>query len=127
MNKQSKTRVHTEVLFFVTPAFASLVIFALRTMLERFVSITDITEEVYLIFACKKRCANTMHGCISPTLQVVPYEDCRNYRLSDTHLVVKPAFLVQKVKELHVRFPSPQIKVRDLEVAPDCNMAAQVH
>lgn len=36
------------------------------------------------------------------------------------YLVVESSCLVQVLKELGVSFPSPEVEVTDLKVAPDC-------
>ena len=41
-------------------------------------------------------------------------------RESDIYLIVEPAPLVQEFKERRVSLASPEIKVTDLEIAPDC-------
>ena len=42
---------------------------SLRTMLERLVSVSDIIEEMNLLFLRKERGADAVHGCISPSLE----------------------------------------------------------
>jgi hypothetical protein len=68
----------TEILSSVTPAFASLVCLSLRTMLEWLVSITNVIEELKLVFASKQCGAKAVNGSVSPTLRVEPGESCEN-------------------------------------------------
>lgn len=82
----------TKVLRFITPALATLMRCSLRTMLEWFVAVSDIVEEMlkqrgmkqwvflrhvdthYLVFLCKEGSADTMDRCITPALRSI----CKN-------------------------------------------------
>lgn len=42
---------------------------------------------------------------------------------NQTYLVIEAALRVEELKELHVGLRPPEIKVGDLEIAPDCKSA----
>jgi hypothetical protein len=81
--------VLTKVLLRVTPTFSTFVSVALWTVLEGFMSVSDVIEEMDLILLGEECSSNAMHGCISPSL------------------VVKAALLIEKIKEFGVAFASP--------------------
>lgn len=67
-------------------------------------SVADILEEMNLVLACEERGTDTVNGCVAPTF------------------IVEAAFLIKVVEELRIRLTSPEVKVADLKVAPDCGV-----
>lgn len=63
--------------------------------------VPNIVEEVDLVLAREERRTNRVHRRVTPAL------------------VVKPALLVEVVKELGVALATPEVEVADLEVRPD--------
>jgi len=68
---------------------------------EEIMLISDILEEVDLIFVLEKSSSNAMDYGISPTL------------------VVEPSRAVEVVKELCVRLASPEVHVSDFKITPE--------
>ena len=62
-----------------------------------------------------------MDRCVAPALNMAsacgPSKDNGSQNI---YLIVEPAPLVQEFKERRVSLASPEIKVTDLEIAPDC-------
>lgn len=71
----------TKVLLWVAPAFPTLVRIALWAVLEGFVTISDIIEEMNLVLLGKKCSTNAMDRCISPAL------------------VIESALMIEEIKE----------------------------
>ena len=94
-----------KVVRWVAPALPSLVRFTLWAVLEGFVSISDIVEEVDLILASEQCRADGVHGRIAPSL------------------VVKSSCLVQVIEEIHVRLRPPEVEVTEFKVGPDWSSA----
>lgn len=65
-------------------------------------SVTNVIKEVDLLLFGEERGTDRVHGRISPSL------------------IVESTFLVEGIKELHVRLRSPKVKVSNLKVGPDC-------
>ena len=57
-----------EILAWHTPALALRMQIALGAMLERFMTVTNIIEEMDLVFVGKESGTDTMNGSITPTL-----------------------------------------------------------
>jgi len=66
-----KINTRTKVLILITPAFAFLVSDALRTMLEWFMAVSNVVEEMYLLFSSKQSSTDAVHGSVSPTLYCI--------------------------------------------------------
>ncbi len=95
---------------------------ALWTVLERFVPVANVLEEVDLVFPSEQRGTDAMNRCISPSLRKESWFSrfhAIRYAVS-THLVVEPALLVEEVKEFHVSLPSPEVQIANFEITPDC-------
>ena len=90
-----RTRVPlpVKVIVRVAPAVSSRVCIALRAVLERLVSISDIVEEVDLLLLGEKRSANGVHRRISPSL------------------VVEPSGLFKVVEEVRIGLRAPESQV----------------
>ena len=73
----------------------------LWTMLERLVSVSDIAEEVDLVFSREEGCADTVYGCVAPAF------------------VVEPALFIEVFEEFGVGFAAPEVEISDFEVGPD--------
>jgi len=70
-------------------------------MLERLVAVSDVIEEMDLVFARKECRSNTVDRCISPSF------------------VIETTFPIEEVEECGIRFASPQVQVSNLEIAPE--------
>ena len=92
----------TKVILLRTPALPLRVCLTLRTMLEWLMSVSNIVEEVDLIFAREEGGADGMNRRVAPSL------------------VVEPALGIEVLEELAVRLAAPEVEVSDLEIAPDC-------
>jgi hypothetical protein len=74
---------------------------ALRAMLEGFMSVTNLFEEVNLILPGEERSSKAVNGSISPAF------------------VVEATLLVKMLEVLCVSLPAPEVKISDLEITPD--------
>jgi hypothetical protein len=74
---------------------------ALRTVLERFMSITNLFEEVNLILPGEERSPKAVNRGISPAF------------------VVEATLLVKMFEVLCVSLPTPEVKISDLKITPD--------
>lgn len=92
----------TEILFLRAPTFTASMLLTLRAVLEWLVTVTNITEEVDLILMGKKRCTNTVDGRIAPSL------------------IIKATLAIQVVEKLGVSLATPEVKISDFKVTPDC-------
>ena len=73
-----------------------------------------------LLFLGEERCTNTVHWSVTPSLQIGHISSHpRTVEIDGANLVVETALAIQVFEELHVSFTSPEVKVTDLEVAPD--------
>jgi hypothetical protein len=70
-------------------------------MLEGFVAITNIIEEVKLVTPREQRCTYAMYRCIAPPL------------------VIETTLFIQIVKELGIGFLSPEVHIGYLKVTPE--------
>jgi len=71
-----------------------------RAMLEIFVAVADVTEEMSLIFASKQRNRDTMDRCIPP-----PF-------------IIETSLRFQEIKEPRVRFAAPEVHIAYFKVTP---------
>lgn len=90
-----------KILSWVTPASGFRVQISLGAMLEGFVTIPNIIEEVELILPREKRRTYAVYRRITPTL------------------VIEAALFIQIVKELGIGFISPKVHIGNLEVTPE--------
>lgn len=113
-----------KVIPLITPTFTPGVSGSLRTMLERLMSVSDIIEEMNLIFLREECGADAVHRRVSPSLErnKIKSSVCETIyaRKKESNLVVKSAFLVEELKVFAIRLASPEPQVGDFEVAPDC-------
>lgn len=58
-----------------------------------------------------------MHGRISPSLDNSQDQTRTGGGLA--YLIIETTFLIEEIEELGISFATPEIKVRDLKVAPD--------
>jgi hypothetical protein len=90
-------------------------------MLEGFVAITNIIEEVKLVTPREQRCTYAMYRCIAPPLWV--HKSLVYFRAPipsvQTHLVIETTLFIQIVKELGIGFLSPEVHIGYLKVTPD--------
>ena len=75
--------------------------FSLWTMLERLVSVSDIIEEMNLVFPCEERGSDRVYRRVTPSL------------------VVESALLVEILEELAICFTAPEVQIANFEVTPD--------
>lgn len=138
-----------EVLFRFAPALPSAVRFALWAMLEGVVSVSCSEQARFFSYMpCGVKRENepiSLKKCIcsflensaaailctgaSPHLCNVVRKISRQIecmRLHDSHLVVKSTLVVQEIKELRVCLTSPEVKVGDFEVTPDCQVVEKL-
>jgi hypothetical protein len=81
--------VLTKVLSRVAPTFPALVNVTLWAVLEGFVTVSYVVEEMNLVFLGEKRSSNAVDGCISPAL------------------IVESTLLIEEVEEFGVPFAPP--------------------
>lgn len=79
--------------------------------------IQEHVDTYNLIFLCKKRSSNAVHGRISPTLDQSLKKKTR--RRGETNLIIEATFLVQEIEKFHICLAAPEIQVTNLKVAPD--------
>jgi len=75
--------------------------FALRTVLEWVVAVTNFPEEVDLILASKEGSSDAVDRCVAPSL------------------IVEATSFVEEVEVFHIRLTSPEVEVTDFKVAPE--------
>ena len=73
----------------------------LRAMLEWLMPVPNIVEEINLVLLREECRSNTVDRSITPTF------------------IVEATLLVKEIEKLLITFGSPQVKITDLEVAPD--------
>lgn len=126
----------TKVLRFITPALAPLMWFSLWAMLERFVAISDIIEEM-LKQAAWEPYISQANWCslFGPSLQKgqhqyygqVHHPNAEKGILKSwvngiylkQYLIVESALFIEEVKELGICFASPKVQISNFEVTPD--------
>ena len=99
--RETRVPLVVEVVLRVAPTLALLVGVALWAVLEGLVPISNIAEEVDLVFVCEQRRADTVHWRITPAL------------------VVETTFPIEEVKELAISLSTPEVEVTNFEVAPN--------
>ena len=75
---------------------------ALWTVLEGFMPISNILKEVDLILLREESNAETVYWCIAPSL------------------IIESTFGIEMLKVFCIRLATPEVKVSDFEVTPDC-------
>ena len=87
---------------------------------ERVVEVSNLVEEVDLIFPGEQRRANTVHRRVPPSLIK---EMCHSRVLKKSaplpHFIVEATLLIQKLHKLGVRFTSPEVEIANLKVTPN--------
>lgn len=85
------------------------------------VLISDILEEVDLVFALEEPSSNAMHYGISPALKILPLAPLKpRPEVDGAYLVVEPSRGFEMVKVLRVRFTSPEVHIGNFEITPNC-------
>ena len=122
--------MRTEALLDVAATLAALPrAVALGTVRVRVVLVADLVEELDLVLALEERDRDTVDGRITPPLKrcfglgkrrVDYHYHARGRGRMTAYLVVEATLGVEELEVLRVGLAPPEIHVRDLEVAPDC-------
>jgi len=98
---QTRELSEIKVFLWITRAFPSRPFLAFWTMCKVIVLVSDILKEMNLVFVLENSSGNTMYYRVSPTL------------------VVEPATCFEVVKELCIRFASPEVHISDFKITPE--------